>query len=64
MYCLGVTLSVRLNSVLKAAGLSNSRSAAVWVTDAPAVSLGSAPHADAGLLQLAIKLLSFSIAVI
>lgn len=31
MYCRGVTLSVRLNNVLKAAGLSNPRSAAVWV---------------------------------
>jgi hypothetical protein len=47
MYSRGATLRVRLNNVLKAAGLSYPRSAAVSVTDAPAVSFGSAARMHA-----------------
>ena len=46
-YSRGATLRVRLNNVLKAAGLSYPRSAAVSVTDAPAVSFGSAARMHA-----------------
>lgn len=47
MYSRGATLRVRLNKVLKSAGLSYPRSAAVCVTDAPAVSFGSAARMHA-----------------
>src|ERR1700683_1180923 len=47
MYSRGATPRVRLNNVLKAAGLSYPRSAAVWLTDTPAVSFGIAARMHA-----------------
>src|SRR5580658_7359923 len=47
MYSRGATLRDRLNNVLKAAGFSYPRSAAVWVTDVPAISFGSAARRHA-----------------